>query len=120
MINLPDSVSSQVYIFICSIAGGMLIAFIYDLFRIKRKAVKTRSIFIHIEDFAYWIVVALVMFTCVYLSNDGQVRGYIFIGSTIGVVLYVLLFSRAVTKVIIFTARVVKRFFKTLFESGWY
>jgi hypothetical protein len=33
---------------------------------------------IYVEDFFYWIIAALVMFAIVYLSNDGELRGYIF------------------------------------------
>ncbi len=73
-------------------------AFIYDLFRIKRKAIRTRNIVIYIEDFFFWIIVALVMFFVVYLSNEGELRGYIMIGTILGVVLYILLLSSIVIK----------------------
>lgn len=88
-------------------------AFIYDVFRIKRKTVRTRSISIYIEDFIYWIIVAVVMFGVVYYSNDGELRGYIFIGVLIGVVLYILLLSKLVVKVSVFaiqlTVKLVKK-----------
>ena len=96
---MPVSVSTQAIIFIQSVAGGMLIAFIYDLFRIKRKTIRTRTISLYIEDFIFWILVALVMFGVVYRSNDGEVRGYIFLGTLIGVILYMLLLSRIVIRV---------------------
>ncbi|MCX8129862.1 MAG: spore cortex biosynthesis protein YabQ [Clostridia bacterium] len=93
------SVSSQAYVFLYSILGGMAIAFIYDIFRIKRKRVKTRSIVLHLEDFLYWIIVSLVMFASVYYSNEGEIRGFIFIGTILGVIFYALAFSRIVMKV---------------------
>ena len=58
----------------------MLIAFIFDLFRIKRKAVETGNLLTYIEDLLYWIIAALVMFAVVYLANEGELRGYIFLG----------------------------------------
>lgn len=76
----------------------MLIAFIFDLFRIKRKTVKTNTVSVFIEDFLYWIISALVMFAMVYLTNDGELRGYIFTGTAIGAVLYMLVLSRLIIK----------------------
>ncbi len=97
--GLQVSVSNQAYIFFCSILGGMLIAFIFDLFRIKRKAVETGNLLTYIEDLLYWIIAALVMFAVVYLANEGELRGYIFLGFVMGAALYILLLSRLVIKI---------------------
>lgn len=74
----------------------MLIGFIYDVFRIKRKTIKTGALFIYIEDLTYWIIVAAIVFALIFYSNDGEIRGYIFIGAIIGVTLYMLLFSNII------------------------
>lgn len=108
------SVSSQANIFLYAVLGGMLVAFIYDLFRIKRRAVKTSTIITGIEDFCYWILVALVMFAMVYYSNEGELRGFIFIGSIIGVILYILLLSRLVISSSLFIIRIVVKICKTV------
>lgn len=106
--------SNQAYIFLCSIVSGMFIAFIYDLFRIKRKAVKTADILIHIEDFIYWIIVAVVMFTVVYYSNEGEIRAYIFIGTAIGAILYALLLSMLVVASFMTVIRIVSIILKAI------
>ena len=111
--QLPVSVSNQAYIFLCSILGGILIAFIYDAFRVARKAVKTGSIVTHLEDFIFWIIVAVIMFGVVYYSNEGEIRGYIFIGTVLGVVLYVLLLSRFVMCAALFILRIIYIILKT-------
>ena len=111
---MPVSVSNQAYVFLCSVIGGMLIAFIYDVFRIKRKAIKTRSIFIHIEDFLYWIIVAIVMFALVYYSNEGEIRGYIFLGNILGVILYSLLLSKIIINSSMFILNVIYKILKTI------
>lgn len=106
------SVDNQAQIFLYTVLGGALIAFIYDIFRIKRKAIRTGKLMTYLEDFLYWIIVALVMFGVVYYSNDGEIRGYLFIGTLIGAVLYILLLSKIVVGssmlVIRFLTRVVK------------
>lgn len=93
---MPISVTHQVYVFLWSIAGGMLIAFLYDLFRIKRKTIKTHILMIYLEDLIFWILVAVILFLTVYLSNDGEIRGFIFLGTAIGIILYALTLSRLV------------------------
>jgi spore cortex biosynthesis protein YabQ len=99
ILKLGISVGSQAYVFLYSILGGIIIAFIYDIFRIKRKRVRTRSILLHVEDFLYWMIAAIVMFATVYYSNEGEIRGYIFFGTALGVIFYVLVFSRIIMKI---------------------
>jgi spore cortex biosynthesis protein YabQ len=94
----------------------MLIGFIYDLFRIKRKAIKTGTVITYLEDFFYWILVSLIMFSVVYYSNDGEIRGYNFIGTILGIVLYSLLLSKIVINSSMFVIRVICRVFTTVWR----
>ena len=101
------SVSSQAYVFLCSIAGGMAIALVYDVFRIFRKTVKTGRLITYVQDLLYWLIVAVIMFLTLYYSNDGEVRAYLFIGAFLGVILYALLFSRIVMESSLFLVKVI-------------
>jgi spore cortex biosynthesis protein YabQ len=96
--------------------GGIIIGFIYDLFRIKRKAFRTGKIAIFIEDVAYWIIVTFVMFFVIYRSNDGELRVYVFIGAILGVLLYALLFSKAVVNSALFILRIVYKIAKFIWK----
>jgi spore cortex biosynthesis protein YabQ len=109
-------VGSQVYVFLFAVVGGMIIGFIYDLFRIKRKAIVTGRVAIFIEDTLYWIIATVVMFLVVYKSNDGELRTYIFIGVALGVILYALVLSKIVVSSAIFILRVVYKSFKLLWK----
>jgi len=117
---LPISVNLQAYIFLYSIAGGMIIALIYDIFRIKRKAIKTNAIITYIEDLIYWIIVALVMLAVVYYSNEGEIRGYIFIGTGLGVILYVSLLSRIVIRSSMIIIGIVSRILRAAWIAATY
>lgn len=98
----------------------MLIAFIYDAFRIKRKTFKTSTIFIYMEDIAYWLIAVVVMFAVIYYSNEGEIRGYIFIGTVLGIILYSLLFSKIVTRVLLFIIKVVRESVKIIWRIVTY
>jgi spore cortex biosynthesis protein YabQ len=120
VIVLPGSIGSQINIFLYSTVCGIVIAFIYDIFRIKRKAVKTRALVLHLEDFIYWIIVALVMFTFIYYSNDGEFRGFVFAGAILGVILYVILLSRIVIGISMAVLRLLFRVLKLVWNVAIY
>ncbi|MCX7711966.1 MAG: spore cortex biosynthesis protein YabQ [Clostridia bacterium] len=117
---MASTVYNQAYVFLCAVAGGILIAFLYDLFRIRRKALKTNIVFIYIEDFVYWILVALVMFGIVYFSNEGELRGYIFLGTLTGVILYILTLSKIVIGSAIMIIKVIYRIVSTIWKVVTY
>lgn len=110
------SVSSQAYIFFCSIIGGVVIALIYDVFRILRKTVRTGNLLTYIEDILFWVIVAVVMFATVYYSNEGELRSYIFLGAFIGVILYAMLLSKAVMNSSLFIIKIVTTIVKTIWK----
>ncbi|MDQ2086529.1 spore cortex biosynthesis protein YabQ [Herbivorax sp. ANBcel31] len=85
----------------CCVLGGMIIAFIYDVFRVRRKVIETGNILVYFEDFIYWIIVALVLFAVVYYSNEGEIRGYLIIGTVLGIILYAVLLSKIVMKLFV-------------------
>jgi spore cortex biosynthesis protein YabQ len=76
-----------------AIIGGAIAAFFYDFLRIKRRTIKTNVVILGLEDILYWFAAAIFLFLMVYKSNSGEMRGYIFIGNIIGVLLYESLIS---------------------------
>ncbi|NLM74747.1 MAG: hypothetical protein GX187_01480 [Clostridiaceae bacterium] len=77
-------------------AAGILIAFLYDLFRLKRRFIRTKTALIHIEDIIYWICAAIILFLSSYILSSGETRGYFFIGTITGALTYAGLFSKPV------------------------
>lgn len=106
------SVSEQVTVFLWTTVCGMAAAFIYDLFRIFRKAVKTGNLVTFIQDLLYWIIVAVIMSVTIFYSNDGELRGFLFLGTFLGAVLYGLLFSRIIMSSSLLIIRVTVKIIK--------
>jgi len=111
------SVSNQAYVFLCSVLGGMIIAFIYDIFRVRRKTIKSSNILVYFEDFIYWIIVALVLFAVLYYSNEGEIRGYLIIGTVLGIILYALLLSYIVMKIFLFFVKIIYKVVVTILSA---
>lgn len=86
----------QVYTFLYAILAGAIVAFLYDVLRIKRRTIKTSVTIVGLEDILYWLTAAVFLFIIVFKSNSGEMRGYIFIGNVIGVILYESLFSKII------------------------
>lgn len=110
----------QVYIFMYAIVGGAIAAFFYDFLRIKRRAIKTNAIIVSIEDIIYWLAAAVFLFITVYKSNSGEIRGYIFIGNIIGVLLYESIFSSIFIASSVMIINIIKRIVLFIFKAVSY
>lgn len=113
---MPETTGSQALIFAYSIAGGALAAFLYDLFRIKRRIIKTGMLATSIEDFVYWMLVSVIMLATVYYSNEGEIRGYIILGAALGAILYFIILSHMIINSSIFIANIVKQIFTYIYK----
>lgn len=93
MIDLAVSVSSQVVIFFYCIFGGILIGFLFDIFRLSRRIIQTSDLITYIEDIVFWLLVGVVVLATVFQFNQGQLRGFVFLGMFLGLIFYFMLFS---------------------------
>jgi spore cortex biosynthesis protein YabQ len=79
---------------------GITIALLFDFFRAMRKAThKTPSVFVQIQDAIFILVSFIVILLMVYIVNDGELRGFIFLGTLAGVLLYKFVFGKFFGKV---------------------
>lgn len=102
-------VSEQIYVFLATLYGGILIGFIYDLYRIFRRIFKPNKIATIIEDFVFWIVISIAAVAVLLFSNEGQIRFYMFLGFMIGAFLYNRVLSKFVINIMIFLLRIIKK-----------
>ena len=89
---------SQAEIFFVFILNGILVSFIFDIFRILRKSFKTPDFITYIEDILFWIITCIILAYSIYIFNNGQIRLYMFIGVFIGTVIYILTVSKYIIK----------------------
>ena len=89
---------NQVYLFFIFILNGFLIGIVFDTFRILRKSFKTTDIITYIQDIIFWIITASIILYSIFKFNNGELRGFIFIGIFIGIFIYLLLFSKSFIK----------------------
>lgn len=92
-------VTNQAYLFLIFIANGIIIGILFDFFRILRKAFKTSDMITYIEDLLFWILTGIIILYSIFTFNNGEIRLFMFLAISIGVLVYILLFSSYVIKV---------------------
>lgn len=110
------SLSQEAYILLASIYGGILIGFIYDLYKIIRVIFNPKKIATMLQDLFFWVVISLVAFYVLVISNDGIIRFYNFLGFVLGAFMYYNLLSSLVTRTIVYIAKLTKQFLLDLWK----
>ncbi len=93
-------IEEQVYVFFWSIVIGIILALIFDFFRLMRRKGNTRNWVVYIQDIIYWFIVAIIIIASAFVTNDGELRGYMFVGYILGAIFYLMLFSKMFLNVI--------------------
>lgn len=106
---------NQAYLFLIFMVNGILIGIIFDVFRILRRSFNTSNLVTYIEDGIFWTISALLLMYSLFIFNNGEIRGYIFIGLLLGIVLYMLFFSKIIIKISVSIIVFIKKFFIKIF-----
>ena len=109
-------INNQAQLFLVFIVNGIIIGIFFDFFRILRKSFKTNDLITYIEDFLFWILTGFSILFTVFKFNNGEIRLYMFFAITIGILLYMIIFSSYfiklnVTIIICFKKLIQKIFF---------
>ena len=107
------SQSSLALMLLLSVALGFVGALVYDVFRIRRRAIKI-PILPHFEDFLFMLAFGAVMTVILYIQNSGRLRWFNFAGALGGLYLYRKTLGRpimaAADKIISFVRFLVRKF----------
>lgn len=86
--------ADQVYIFFSSVLIGTIMGIIFDFFRALRRKGNTKNILVYVQDIIFWIIIALIIIVSSFIINNGELRGYMLLGYVLGVLIYILVFSK--------------------------
>ncbi|NLJ78772.1 MAG: spore cortex biosynthesis protein YabQ [Tissierellia bacterium] len=93
---MENTIRIQVYIFLTALYGGLIAGLFYDIYRINRHYFKPKNIVAIIEDFIFWIGVALIFFYILNKNDWIELRAYVFIGFFAGGIIYLKVISKMV------------------------
>ena len=108
---MEDLAQSQAYAFAIYILSGLLIGIFFDIFRIHRRSFETSDLITCIQDIAFWLITGLFLLYVIFKFNNGELRWYIFLGAALGIVLYMLIFSKHFIKINVAIITFVKNIF---------
>ena len=105
---------SQEYMLAVSIMAGVLLGFIWDIYRLIRHYGKFKTVGTVIGDIIYWIVSIVISTRLILDISYGNVRFFILMGFLAGALLYFYGISRYVLKLLIFIIDFILKVIKTV------
>ncbi len=100
---------SQEEVFLLFFIIGIIIGLLFDFFKVLRKSFKTKDIITFIEDLLFLFASgSLIVFGIIKLNN-GEVRFYLFLGISFGILIYSLTISKLYAIILYEFVRICKK-----------
>lgn len=90
------AVAQQTRSFLVSLLLGGLLAALYDVFRILRRALPSPPALVAVQDVLYLALSGVVVFNFLVTHNAGQIRIFLLAGTAFGAVIYACTLGRLV------------------------
>lgn len=95
-------ISDQVRSLAVTVILGLVAGIFYDIFRVMRKMLRPPRWLLFFFDLAFWFLLTALAFVALLATSSGDVRAHVLVGIGLGGLLYALLFSRAVFRLMDF------------------
>lgn len=103
-------VTGDIYKLLYFIFIGICIGVLFDIFRIVRKCFKTSDFITYLHDIMFLVTSGFILIYSIFIINNGEIRGYIFIGILSGICIYFLTISKyficILSKIILFIKKI--------------
>lgn len=80
-------ISENIFLFY-SLLMGVLVTFVYDLFRILRRVIHHNWIFVSLEDILFWFGCGISVFLLMQRESNGMLRWFAVLGALTGMLIY--------------------------------
>ena len=108
------SINAQTQMFLATLLLGAALGAVYDLFRISRLAFRPGWLLVLLEDLAFFLLAALLLFGYFMQFSAGQVRFFALAGAILGWLLYYFTLGALVIRVSRQIIAFLQRFFGLL------
>ena len=109
-------VVNQTLLFLLFMLDGIIIGFIFDIFRISRRTIKTSDFITIIEDFIFWILTAIILLYSIFTFNNGEIRWFMFMATILGFLLYIMTVSSYIIKINVTIINFIKKIIQKIFN----
>ena len=108
------SIAEQTQIFIIFVIVGIIISFLFDIFRILRKVYKFSNMLIYMQDILFWLLTGIIILQAIFKFNSGDIRIFLFLGIFFGLFIYISIFSIYVIKIGSFILKLINTLIRKL------
>ncbi|MDL2289454.1 spore cortex biosynthesis protein YabQ [Clostridia bacterium OttesenSCG-928-F22] len=105
---------NQAYVFAFSVYGGLIMGLLYDVFRLPRRIFHAGRTSTAILDCLFWLSACAVGIIILFLSSDGKLRVFPFIGYILGFFIYL----SGISSLFWWIVKKIKNKFKKPFQNG--
>ena len=95
-----DTLAGQVYGFAATIAAGLSLGLLFDLYRLWRRATGPRRAVTALSDILFWVIATPLTYFYLLVGNWAELRYYVILGLLLGLFLYFSVFSILVINLI--------------------
>lgn len=96
--TISPEIYSQAELFALVFVVAVLVWFLYDLLRLLRRVIPHNSVWMAVEDVAFFFVCAMAGFQELYPKSLGQVKGYMLLAFLAGTLAYRMLPGRVLMR----------------------
>ncbi|NLK71887.1 MAG: hypothetical protein GX285_02560 [Clostridiales bacterium] len=104
-------VSQQFFEFFVLLYGGIIAMFVYDILSVYRQYFSLKKVFLTVQDILYWIWLASFSIYLLYYASLGSIKAYSFFALILGALLYKLVLSTIIKKMIYDCIGIIRKLF---------
>ncbi|WP_418791343.1 spore cortex biosynthesis protein YabQ [Phosphitispora sp. TUW77] len=104
-----QSLESQLFSFMVTLLMGVTIGILFDFYNVTKGIIRPRKLGTYLGDILFWVITTIVVFFMLLIGNWGELRFYVVIGILTGILCYIKLFSRLVTRTLLFIINIIKK-----------
>jgi len=103
------SLNEQFVAMFAMLISGLCMGIIFDGYRVVAHQLHFPKWTKPVLDFCYWVIAVCFIFRTLYITNQGELRFYVFFGLFLGVWFYFLWFSFTTVRIVVILMKVIKQ-----------
>ncbi|WP_242851316.1 spore cortex biosynthesis protein YabQ [Clostridium sp. DMHC 10] len=94
------TIYDQFVFLLCNFIAGIVVAGLFDLYRVIRNIKKVNRILVFIQDIIFLILCGFIVFAFLLYTNEAYINIYVYVFMILGIIFYVKVISRGYVKAV--------------------
>ncbi|MFL0252130.1 spore cortex biosynthesis protein YabQ [Clostridium neuense] len=94
------TIYGQFVFLLCNFIAGIVVAGLFDLYRVIRNIKKVGRILVFIQDIIFLILCALIVFAFLLYTNEAYINIYVYAFMILGIIFYAKVISKGYVKIV--------------------